>query len=87
QQEKMERNGDFKLKLNESEFLGRPDTYQSGYDTEVDLILLEAANLLPRGLDEQQRNAFAKPARAKARLARGEVNWETLEAAKKRMFL
>ncbi|EJK2991895.1 hypothetical protein V9R57_002422 [Vibrio cholerae] len=87
QQEKMERNGDFKLKLNESEFLGRPDTYQSGYDTEVDLILLEAANLLPRGLDEQQRNAFAKTARAKARLARGEVNWETLEAAKKRMFL
>lgn len=61
QQEKMERNGDFKLKLNESEFLGRPDTYQSGYDTEVDLILLEAANLLPRGWMSSSATLLPKP--------------------------
>ncbi|WP_017409190.1 hypothetical protein [Aeromonas hydrophila] len=86
-QEKMERDGEFRLKLNEEEWLGSPYTFQKGHDTEVDLILLEAANLLPQGLDEPQRHAFAKTARAKAELAKYEVDGSTREAAEQRMFL
>lgn len=86
-QEKMERDGEFRLKLNEEEWLGSPYTFQKGHDTEVDLILLEAANLLPQGLDEPQRHAFAKTARAKAELAKYEVDGPTREAAEQRMFL
>ncbi|WP_265422720.1 hypothetical protein [Aeromonas salmonicida] len=86
-QEKMERDGEFRLHLNEEEWLGSPYTFQKGHDTEVDLILLEAANLLPQGLDEPQRHAFAKTARAKAELAKYEVDGSTREAAEQRMFL
>lgn len=86
-QQKMERDGEFRLQLSEEEWLGSPHTFQKGHDTEVDLILLEAANLLPQGLDEPQRHAFAKTARAKAELAQYEVNWATRQAAEQRMFL
>ena len=86
-QEKMERDGEFRLQLSEEEWLGRPNTFQKGHDTEVDLILLEAANLLPQGLDEPQRHAFAKTARAKAELAKYEVDGSTRGAAEQRMFL
>ncbi|MDM5148987.1 hypothetical protein [Aeromonas salmonicida] len=86
-QQKMERDGEFRLQLDEEEWLGSPYTFQKGHDTEVDLILLEAANLLPQGLDEQQRHAFARTARAKAELAQSEVNWATRQAAEQRMFL
>lgn len=86
-QEKMERDGEFRLKLNEEEWLGSPYTFQKGHDTEVDLILLEAANLLPQGLDEPQRHAFARTARTKAELAKYEVDGSTREAAEQRMFL
>lgn len=86
-QEKMERDGEFRLQLSEEEWLGSPYTFQKGHDTEVDLILLEAANLLPQGLDEPQRHAFAKTARAKAELAKYEVDGSTREAAEQRMFL
>ncbi|WOX51426.1 hypothetical protein R2E40_16725 [Aeromonas sp. CD] len=87
QQEKMERDGEFRLQLSEEEWLGSPYTFQKGHDTEVDLILLEAANLLPQGLDEPQRRAFARTARAKAELAKYEVDGPTREAAEQRMFL
>ncbi len=83
----MERDGEFRLHLNEEEWLGSPYTFQKGHDTEVDLILLEAANLLPQGLDEPQRHAFAKTARAKAELAKYEVDGSTRGAAEQRMFL
>lgn len=86
-QEKMERDGEFRLQLSEEEWLGSPYTFQKGHDTEVDLILLEAANLLPQGLDEPQRHAFARTARAKAELAKYEVDGSTREAAEQRMFL
>ncbi|TNI57489.1 hypothetical protein [Aeromonas dhakensis] len=86
-QQKMERDGEFRLQLSEEEWLGIPHTFQKGHDTEVDLILLEAANLLPQGLDEPQRHAFARTARAKAELAQSEVNWATRQAAEQRMFL
>lgn len=86
-QQKMERDGEFRLQLSEEEWLGSPHTFQKGHDTEVDLILLEAANLLPQGLDEPQRHAFARTARAKAELAQSEVNWATRQAAEQRMFL
>ncbi|MBL0461255.1 hypothetical protein [Aeromonas dhakensis] len=86
-QQKMERDGEFRLQLSEEEWLGSPHIFQKGHDTEVDLILLEAANLLPQGLDEPQRHAFARTARAKAELARSEVNWATRLAAEQRMFL
>nr|WP_253265120.1 hypothetical protein [Aeromonas sp. 2692-1] len=86
-QEKMERDGEFRLHLNEEEWLGSPYTFQKGHDTEVDLILLEAANLLPQGLNEPQRHAFARTARAKAELAKYEVDGSTREAAGQRMFL
>ncbi|MFE8726309.1 hypothetical protein [Aeromonas hydrophila] len=86
-QEKMERDGEFRLQLSEEEWLGSPYTFQKGHDTEVDLILLEAANLLPQGLDEPQRHAFARTARAKAELAKYEVDGPTREAAEQRMFL
>ncbi len=85
-QEKMERDGEFRLHLNEEEWLGSHYTFQKGHDTEVDLILLEAANLLPQGLDEPQRHAFARTARqGRARQVRsGRVN---PEAAEQRMLL
>ncbi|HDX8365474.1 TPA: hypothetical protein RQN08_000682 [Aeromonas dhakensis] len=86
-QQKMERDGEFRLQLSEEEWLGSPHTFQKGHDTEVDLILLEAANLLPQGLDEPLRHAFARTARAKAELAQSEVNWATRQAAEQRMFL
>ncbi|EIM1707609.1 hypothetical protein JFQ88_001427 [Aeromonas dhakensis] len=86
-QQKMESDGEFRLQLSEEEWLGSPHTFQKGHDTEVDLILLEAANLLPQGLDEPQRHAFARTARAKAELAQSEVNWATRQAAEQRMFL
>ncbi|BEJ48469.1 hypothetical protein Ri1_10680 [Aeromonas dhakensis] len=86
-QQKMERDGEFRLQLSEEEWLGSPHIFQKGHDTEVDLILLEAASLLPQGLDEPQRHAFAKTARAKAELAQSEVNWTTRQAAEQRMFL
>ncbi|MDM5062122.1 hypothetical protein OB934_04770 [Aeromonas salmonicida] len=86
-QETMERDGEFRLHLNEEEWLGSPYTFQKGHDTEVDLILLEAANLLPRDLNAEQRHAFAKTARAKAELAQYEVDGSTREAAEQRMFL
>ncbi|BEE02382.1 hypothetical protein VAWG001_39960 [Aeromonas dhakensis] len=86
-QQKMERDGEFRLQLSEEEWLGSPHIFQKGHDTEVDLILLEAANLLPQGLDEPQRHAFARTARAKAELAQYEVNWATRLAAEQRMFL
>ncbi|MEN9583906.1 MAG: hypothetical protein RLZZ616_912, partial [Pseudomonadota bacterium] len=86
-QESMERDGSFHLQLDEQEWLGRPHTVQNGHDPEIDLILLEAANLLPQGLDEQQRHAFARTARAKAELAQYQVDWDSRQAAQGRMFL
>ncbi|MDF2413624.1 hypothetical protein [Aeromonas sp. 1HA1] len=86
-QESMERDGRFHLQLDEQEWLGSPYTFQKGHDTEVDLILLEAANLLPQGLDEQQRHAFARTARAKAELAQYQVDRDSRQAAQGRMFL
>ncbi|WP_257982280.1 hypothetical protein, partial [Aeromonas salmonicida] len=86
-QESMERDGDFRLQLIEREWLGSPHTVQNGHDTEIDLILLEAANLLPRDLDEPQRHAYARTARAKAELAQYQVDWDSRQAAQGRMFL
>lgn len=59
-QETMERDGDFRLQLIEREWLGSPHTVQNGHDPEIDLILLEAANLLPRDLSAEQRHAYAR---------------------------
>lgn len=86
-QETMERDGDFRLQLIEREWLGSPHTVQNGHDPEIDLILLEAANLLPRDLSAEQRHAYARSARAKAELAQYQVDWDSRQAAQGRMFL
>ncbi|MGL4251130.1 MAG: hypothetical protein ACRCR1_10995 [Aeromonas sp.] len=85
--ESMESNGGFNLQLKKKIFRNTTYFEQKGYDTEVDLILLEAANLLPPDLDTKQRHAFAKAARAKAELATTKKDKDNQLVAAKQMLL
>lgn len=65
--EAMQADGLFTLVLeDEGEDYG---VFREGFDAEIDLILLEAADLVPQGLDRPARLAFARSTRAKAELA------------------
>lgn len=89
--ETMQANHDFSLVLETyTERWGYTNTFQQGHDAEIDLVLLEAANLVAKDLTDTARLEFARSARAKAKLNAGSTktsdNQMILSATQRRII-